>query len=53
VPVEIREVVLRAKIAEGEETPETASVDFEELKHDILVECEERIREALRRQSER
>ncbi len=53
MPIEIREVVVRAKIAEGEDLPETASVDFEELKREILVECEEKIREAFRRRLER
>ncbi len=53
MPVEIREVLLRARIAEGDETPAAEAIDLEELKREILIECDERIREALKRLSER
>ena len=53
MPVEIREVLLRARIAESDDTPTVATIDLEELKQEIMIECEEKIRDVLRRQSER
>ena len=52
--VEIREVMLRARVVgRQEQTSPSAAAEVEELKQQILAECEEKIREALRRQSER
>lgn len=53
MPIEIREVILRARVSDEGATPDVASIDLEELKREILIECEERIMAALRKQSDR
>jgi hypothetical protein len=53
MPVEIREIVLRARVAEPGETPSTAVPDLEDLKQEILAECLEAIKEDLQKRSER
>ena len=51
--VEIREVMLKARVI-GRPEPSAPTVsDVAELKQQILAECEEKIRAALRRQAER
>lgn len=54
--VEIREVTLKARVvgkAGGFPQTTAASPDPAELKREILAECDERIRVALRRLAER
>lgn len=51
--VEIREVMLKARVIGRPEQPVSATADPVELKQQILAECEEKIRAALRRQAER
>ena len=54
--IEIRELVLRARLVEeeqGQDTAESKAQDLETLKHEILAECEDYIRDALLRQLER
>ncbi len=51
--VEIREVILKARVVGRPEQAALAMTDPAELKQQILAECEERIRAALRRQAER
>lgn len=54
--IEIRELVLRARLVEeemGQDTAKTKAQNYESLKHEILAECEDYIRDALLRQQER
>ena len=51
--VEIREVMLKARVVGRPERSASEIADPVELKQQILAECEEKIRAALRRQSER
>ena len=51
--VEIREVMLRARVVGRPEQSAPAAAEPDELKQQILAECEEKIRDALRRQAER
>jgi hypothetical protein len=46
-------LLFRARIIEDDAPSETPTIDLEDLKRQLLSECEEMIREALTRQSER
>lgn len=55
MPVEIREIVMRARVTDDEAPAAGAAepVDIDTLKRQILQACEARIRQELRRQAER
>ena len=53
MPVEIRELVMKARVADETGTKSSEPVDPEALKHEILEQCLEAIREALESQAER
>jgi len=53
MPVEIKELVLKARVSDETNTQSPESVDPEALRHDILEECLEAIREAIDKQAER
>lgn len=53
MPVEIRELVMKARVADEVNTQSRDSFDPESLKHEILEQCLEAIREALESQDER
>ena len=53
MPVEIRELVMKARVTEEANSQARESFDPESLKHEILEQCLEVIREALDSQAER
>jgi len=53
MPVEIRELVLKARVTDEASTQNPESVDPELLRHEILEQCMEAIEEALDKQAER
>ena len=53
MPVEIREITIGAEISEPRAAEPPRSFDAEELREQILAECEAMIRRALERLGER
>lgn len=53
MPVEIRELVMKARVADDTTSQQQGAFDAESLKHEILEQCMEAIREALESQIER
>lgn len=53
MPVEIRELVMKARVADETNSQSEESFDSESLKHEILEQCLEAIREVLDSQAER
>ena len=53
MPVEIRELVMKARVADETSSQPAEPFDPESLKHEILEQCLEVIREALENQAER
>jgi hypothetical protein len=53
MPVEIREITIGAEISERNSPELRPSIDAEELREQILAECEVLIRKALERLGER
>jgi len=53
MPVEIRELVMKARVADDVNTQSSNALDPESLKHEILEQCMEAIKEVLENQTER